>query len=149
MATTTENYGLIKPAEEDFISLADWNENMDTLDSALAENGGALAEISGKIGQAGDTGTDTLFGMLGSGGGSLIKSLQRVTYSNTLGTTEVSLAISKVEPAKCFVYLERLQDTASGLSRVEYTLGAESISLDHVNRNTAELKLGFWVIEFN
>lgn len=32
MATFTENYSLIKPGE------ADWNENMDTPDAALAEN---------------------------------------------------------------------------------------------------------------
>ena len=36
MSTFTENYNLIKPDEADYYDITDFNENMDTLDAALA-----------------------------------------------------------------------------------------------------------------
>lgn len=152
MATYTENYDLVKPAEEDFYSVADFNENMETIDTALAETAGqmdgmgdTLAEMNGKIGTAADTGEDTLFGLL-HGGGSLIKSLQHVTFSVIAGETSGSVSINTVDPAKCFVLFERLKDTSS-ISSVQYTLEATSIKIKHPSLNGGTLIVGFWVIE--
>ena len=40
MADYTENFNLKKPARTDKFSIADFNENMDKIDSAIKENGG-------------------------------------------------------------------------------------------------------------
>ena len=56
MATYTENYNLIKPDEEDYYDVADFNENMDTLDSAMAAAEAAAEEVSAKIGTPAESG---------------------------------------------------------------------------------------------
>ena len=45
MATFTENYSLIKPDQADYYDVADWNENMDTIDAQLAEAAAANAAL--------------------------------------------------------------------------------------------------------
>ena len=154
MATTTEHYGLTKPDEADFFDMADWNGNMDTIDSALAETaaqmdgmGETLTEMNGKIGTAADTGTDTLFG-LAKQGGSLIKSIQRVTYQPMRSTTEGSVSIAEVNVAKCIVLFERLEDNSQYTSRINYTLTETSIDLTFSSASTDSRLLGFWVVEF-
>lgn len=45
MATYTENLNLKKPAETDFVDVADINENMEAIDHAIASNEQKIAEI--------------------------------------------------------------------------------------------------------
>lgn len=64
MATFTEHYDLIKPGTDDYYDVADFNENMDAIDTQLYQAEQDMAGISEKIGNPGDEGEDTLFGLL-------------------------------------------------------------------------------------
>lgn len=64
MATFTEHYDLIKPGTDDYYDVADFNENMDTIDTQLYQAEQDMAGVSEKIGNPGDQGTDTIFGLL-------------------------------------------------------------------------------------
>ena len=148
MSTFTENYSLIKPDEEDYYDVADFNENMDTIDTLMAETETEMANISNKIGTPEDTSTETIFGLLNNGG-SLIKSIQHVTFAPTKDKTSGSVSISTVDPARCIVIMERLKDTTnSGLKLLNYTLNEDSISITHDTSGPTYLLYGFWVIEF-
>ena len=65
LSTSTENYGLKKPAQEDFYNVEDFNDNADIIDSqlkALSDGLGSAAQestlsgINSKIGETGNTG---------------------------------------------------------------------------------------------
>lgn len=152
---TTEHYGLTKPDEADFFNVADWNGNMDTIDSALAETaaqmdgmGETLTEMNGKIGTAADTGTDTLFG-LAKQGGSLIKSIQRVITAPGNEETQQTVAINRVDAAKSIVILERLQDHRTyGATGVEYTLTETALEITYSGFACGYTMFGFWIVEF-
>lgn len=64
MATFTEHYDLIKPGTDDYYDVADFNENMDAIDTQLYQTEQDMAGVSEKIGNPGDEGEDTLFGLL-------------------------------------------------------------------------------------
>ena len=64
MATFTEHYDLIKPGTDDYYDVADFNENMDAIDTQLYQAEQDMAGVSEKIGNPGDEGEDTLFGLL-------------------------------------------------------------------------------------
>lgn len=64
MATFTEHYDLIKPSTDDYYDVADFNENMDVIDTQMAQTEANVTDIGGKIGEPGDSGDDTLFGLL-------------------------------------------------------------------------------------
>ncbi|MCI7658135.1 hypothetical protein [Anaerotignum sp.] len=64
MATFTEHYDLIKPGTDDYYDVADFNENMDAIDTQLYQAERDMAGVSEKIGNPGDEGEDTLFGLL-------------------------------------------------------------------------------------
>lgn len=64
MATFTEHYDLIKPGTDDYYDVADFNENMDAIDTQLYQAEQDMAGVSEKIGNPGDKGEDTLFGLL-------------------------------------------------------------------------------------
>lgn len=64
MATFTEHYDLIKPGTDDYYDVADFNENMDAIDTQLYQAEQDMAGVSEKIGNPGDQGTDTIFGLL-------------------------------------------------------------------------------------
>ena len=68
MATFTEHYDLIKPGTDDYYDVADFNENMDAIDTQLYQAEQDMAGVSEKIGNPGDEGEDTLFGLLNPGG---------------------------------------------------------------------------------
>lgn len=153
MATYTENYNLTKPEAADFYSVEDMNDNMDSIDSLLAEGESTMERIDGKIGTA--EGDETVLGMLqemksGMGTGGLIKSLQRVTHTVPASSNSSSVSISTVDPSKCLVIMERLEDdTNSGCDKLLYTLEASKISMTHYSRSSTNIRLGFWIIEFN
>ena len=143
MATYTENYNLIKPDEEDYYDVADFNENMDTLDSAMAAAEAAAEEVSAKIGTPAESG-QTVFSLLNSGGGSIIKSTQRVTIS----APDKSVAINPVNPSKCFVISERLQNAHGNLLKFDYVLHTDRIEMTSMPNSSYPVDIGFWIVEF-
>ena len=149
MSTFTENYNLIKPDEADYYDVTDFNENMDALDAALAAQETAMAEVSEKIGNPGDSSSDTVFGLLNSGGNSFIKSMQMVDLSFQSDQT-VTEEINPVNPAKCFVHMDRLCDASGYISKMIYTLSENSISVKSTTHltGTAEMYVRFQIIEF-
>ena len=149
MATYTENYSLLKPGEEDFYSIEDFNENMDTIDTLMAENETAVNGIDGKIGNPGDTGTGTLFGAVAAAGnntGSVIKSIQRVTAYGNISLSK-TIDINKVDTSKTFVIMERLRGAVDSHASVSYSLSSTSITVSASNSSN-EISIGFWIIEF-
>ena len=147
LATYTDNYNLLKPDEEDFYSIEDFNDNMDTIDALLAENETATNGIDAKIGNPGDTGTDTLFGAMNNGGaGSIIRKIQYVTVTRTHSISE-TLSIEPVDTTKTFVILEFLKGRTDGTVHIDYKLKTDGIRVD-ATVNDGGIALGFWVIEF-
>ena len=147
MATFTEHYSLIKPGEEDYYDVADFNENMDTLDGVMAAAEQNMTDIADKIGTPAEAG-QTLFSLLARGGGvsyaSLFKSVQRVTISSP----DTSVSIRTVDPAKCLVFAERLYDSNSVLTYYDYELKADRISMTRMSNGNKDVSLAFTVLEF-
>lgn len=141
----TEHYSLIKPAAADYYDIQDFNENMDTIDTQMAQAESQMGNISDKIGSP-ENG-ETLFSLLKGGTQGLIKSIQRVVYKNSTYGGE-SVAINEVDETKCVVLFERLKDTGTGLTRIEYTLGKNTLSISHASSTENSIMFGFWIIEF-
>ena len=149
MSTFTENYNLIKPDEADYYDVADFNENMDTIDALMTETETVLGEINEKIGLPEDTGNETLFGCM-KNSSSVIKSIQRVTYTMEK-TTGKAIPISKVDPSKCIVIMERLECSLSYYLEIDYKLEANTLTVIHPNYGSSDLPTftyGFQIIEF-
>jgi len=147
MATFTENYNLIKPDGEDYYDVADFNENMDTLDAVVASVETAAAEVNEKIGTPAASG-QTLFSLLAQGSGitfaSLFKSVQRVT----IASPSTTVSISTVDPAKCLVFVERLYNNSSVLSYYDFKLEASQITMTEMSGGNKDCRLAFTIIEF-
>lgn len=155
MSTFTENYNLIKPQEEDYYDVQDFNENFDTIDSQMAVTEQAVTDVSEKIGASADSGAATVFGKLNQvvqavEGIRLVKSIQHVKYSASQGDSGGKCRLKSVDPSRCFVIMERLHDTeSSGLTYFSYTLNATEIEVSHVKFTSIPgFTIGFWVIEF-
>lgn len=158
MATYTENFDLVKPDDEDYYDVADFNANMDIIDAELGAVAAQAnsAEIADKIGQPADTVLNTVFGKINGfistdgKGVRIIKSIQHVTYSIPTGTNHGSKNINTVNPERCIVLFERLSDSyGNGVNYIEYTLSANAISLTHAIFGNATTNIfGFWIIEF-
>lgn len=165
MSNLTENYNLIKPNSEDYYDIRDFNENMDTIDAQLAQAETrlaavdtqltqaeeSLAAINEKIGSPNDSGKNTLFGCMNGTPTSVIKSIQHITYTLVKFSTGTSISISTVDPSKCIVIFERLEDRFEYLSRLNYTLDAATLTVEHYNYGNSEFcdaKFGFWIVEF-
>lgn len=149
MATYTENYSLLKPGDEDFYNVEDFNENMDTIDALLAENETAVNGIDAKIGNPGDAGTSTLFGAVAnaSGGGSAIKKIKHFKVSAS-SHSKKEFSLGGVNINKTIVFVERLAGSSNYLAEVDYSLTSSSLNVE-VSSNGVEFTIGFWVIEFN
>ena len=145
MATYTENYNLIMPEEGDYYNIESFNDNFEAMDVLMAENESATTEINKKIGTP-ESG-ETLFSLLKSGG-SVIKSIQRVTYSRPSSATSGSVEIKSVNPEKSVVIFERLYD-GNPTEKINYTLTETSIECTHTASSSSNLLVGFWIIEFN
>ena len=146
MSTFTENYNLIKPDEEDYYDVTDFNENMDTIDSMMAETETTLGQVNEKIGTPGDVGNNTLFGCLNAGS-SFIKSMQTIDLTMQANGSTDTKTIQPVNPDKCLVYLIHL-NTLSGLTS-DYTLTSDSISASAThNTSTNTVRMRFQIIEF-
>lgn len=153
MATYTDNYNLIKPDEADYFSVEDINENMDVIDTQLAQYEGIgekVDTVANKIGEPTESG-QTIFSLLANNSGEgvkVIKSIQHVNY--IYGTTNTTVAINAVDTTRCIVLFERLQDTTnSGVACIEYTLNSTNLVISHGDGSySAKIRAGFWIIEF-
>ena len=119
MSTFTENYDFIKPDNEDYYDIQDFNENMDAIDAQLAQAEQKVAAIQASIATAEESlaainkklGTppdgQSISSLL-QNGGSVIRSIQYVVYAApktpSYGGT---LTIQEVTPEKTFVITER------------------------------------------
>ncbi len=122
MSTFTENYDFIKPDNEDYYDIQDFNENMDAIDAQLAQAEQKAAAIQASIATAEESlaainkklGTppdgQSISSLL-QNGGSVIRSIQYVVYAApktpSYGGT---LTIQEVTPEKTFVITERLNN---------------------------------------
>ena len=150
MSTFTENYNLIKPDESDYYDVADFNENMDTIDAMMAETEAVMEEINEKIGTPANP-EQTIFSMLSNTNTEIIrtvKTIQHVTYNPA--QDDSSISIDTVDPSRCIVLLERLRDASSnGNASIGYTLNSNSLEVTQYDAvYTSILLFGFWIIEF-
>lgn len=160
MAKYTENFNLIKPEDDEYYDVADFNENMDIIDAEL----GAVtaqansAEIADKIGQPADTVLNTVFGKLNGfisadgQGVRIIKSIQRVKETVNGHTSPVvkTYPINPVDASRSIVIMERMGDgdSTSRSPTVEYTFDNTGITISYYFSPGYSVCLGFWIIEF-
>lgn len=160
MSTFTENYDLIKPDNEDYYDIQDFNENMDAIDAQLAQAEQKVAAIQASIATAEETlaainkklGTppdgQSISSLL-QNGGSVIRSIQYVVYtapkSPSYGGT---VTIQTVNLEKTFVITERLNNNFDSLLNFSYTLSSNAITVKHTGCDVDTVKIGFWVVEF-
>lgn len=160
MSTFTENYDLIKPDNEDYYDIQDFNENMDAIDAQLAQAEEKVAAIQASIATAEETlaainkklGTppdgQSISSLL-QNGGSVIRSIQYVVYaapkSPSYGGT---VTIQTVNLEKTFVISERLNNNFDSLINFSYTLSSNAITVKHTGCDVDTVKVGFWVVEF-
>ena len=132
MAKYTENFNLIKPEDDEYYDVADFNENMD------------------KIGEPEDSILSTVFGKLNGfispdgKGVRIVKSIQRI---DGVGTNS-ELSIQPVDPARCIVLSERLYNYSNYLSSYSYTLEANVLKVNISTGGSQNCTVGFWIIEF-
>lgn len=141
MAKYTENFNLIKPEDDEYYDVADFNENMDIIDEALAESMGG----SDKIGIPGDTEKTTVFGCLSHLG---VKSIQRKTVGFAPTAKDQTLNISSVDAKRCIVITERLSNIETFLTGFDYTLSNTTLRTYITSSSQNYLTVGFWIIEF-
>ena len=160
MSTYTENYDFIKPDNEDYYDIQDFNENMDAIDAQLAQAEQKVAAIQASIATAEETlaainkklGTppdgQSISSLL-QNGGSVIRSIQYVVYtapkSPSYGGT---VTIQTVNLEKTFVITERLNNNFDSLLNFSYTLSSNAITVKHTGCDVDTVKVGFWVVEF-
>jgi len=160
MSTFTENYDFIKPNNEDYYDIQDFNENMDAIDAQLAQAEQKVAAIQASIATAEETlaainkklGTppdgQSISSLL-QNGGSVIRSIQYVVYtapkSPSYGGT---VTIQTVNLEKTFVITERLNNNFDSLINFSYTLSSNAITIKHTGCDVDTVKIGFWVVEF-
>ncbi|WP_337937843.1 hypothetical protein [Anaerotignum faecicola] len=160
MSTFTENYDFIKPDNEDYYDIQDFNENMDAIDAQLAQAEQKVAAIQASIATAEETlaainkklGTppdgQSISSLL-QNGGSVIRSIQYVVYtapkSPSYGGT---VTIQTVNLEKTFVITERLNNNFDSLLNFSYTLSSNAITVKHTGCDVDTVKVGFWVVEF-
>lgn len=160
MSTFTENYDLIKPDNEDYYDIQDFNENMDAIDAQLAQAEQKVAAIQASIATAEESlaainkklGTppdgQSISSLL-QNGGSVIRSIQYVVYAApktpSYGGT---VTIQTVNLEKTFVITERLNNNFDSLLNFSYTLSSNAITVKHTGCDVDTVKVGFWVVEF-
>lgn len=160
MSTFTENYDFIKPDNEDYYDIQDFNENMDAIDAQLAQAEQKVAAIQASIATAEETlaainkklGTppdgQSISSLL-QNGGSVIRSIQYVVYtapkSPSYGGT---VTIQTVNLEKTFVITERLNNNFDSLINFSYMLSSNAITVKHTGCDVDTVKIGFWVVEF-
>ena len=161
MSTFTENYDFIKPDNEDYYDIQDFNENMDAIDAQLAQAEEKMAAVQAGIATAEETlaainakiGTppsgQTVVSLL-QNGGSAIRSIQYVTYSPAKsGAKSGSVGINPVNPAKTIILSNRLRNYFEIFAGYEYTLSGNTIHIIHDEiGDPTKYMLEFWIVEF-
>ena len=160
MSTFTENYDFIKPDNEDYYDIQDFNENMDAIDAQLAQGEQKVAAIQASIATAEETlaainkklGTppdgQSISSLL-QNGGSVIRSIQYVVYTAPKSPSYGgSVTIQTVNLEKTFVITERLNNNFDSLINFSYTLSSNAITVKHTGCDVDTVKIGFWVVEF-
>ena len=160
MSTFTENYDFIKPDNEDYYDIQDFNENMDAIDAQLAQAEQKVAAIQASIATAEETlaainkklGTppdgQSISSLL-QNGGSVIRSIQYVVYTAPKSPSYGgSGANQTVKLEKKFVITERLNNNFDSLINFSYTLSSNAITVKHTGCDVDTVKIGFWVVEF-
>lgn len=142
----SENYGFALPDDGDFYDIAPISENFDAIDTILAEGESKMEEISNKIGTPAENG-QTLFSLLSSGGGSVIRSIQHVIHPIRQGNVSSSISFSPVNVDKTIVISEMLENDYSTLCKVTYTLESSQIVCSHPTLY-GNMTYGFWIVEF-
>ena len=139
MSTFTENYDLIKPDNEDYYDIQDFNENMDAIDAQLAQAEQKVAAIQASIATAEET-LAAINKKLGTPpDGQSISSLLQNGGSVTIQTVNLE---------KTFVITERLNNNFDSLINFSYTLSSNAITVKHTGCDVDTVKIGFWVVEF-
>lgn len=139
MATYTENFNLIKPEDEEYYDVADFNANMDVIDEALAENAGGSEMLQGVISADGQ-------------GVRIIKSIQRVHFrAGDCGSTAnnyftVSYPLQTVDPSRCILLTERIRQGHGELTPLTPTLQADSLLVNFYN--VGSIEAAFQIVEF-
>ena len=138
MAKYTENFNLIKPEDDEYYDVADFNENMDIIDEALSENSGASEQLQGIISPDGK-------------GVRIIKSIQWKDANHT--GSEISYKTCSLSPSvdssRSIVLMHRLRDSSTATTYVTYTLSNDSLFVSfYPSGNGAAVSLGFWIVEF-
>lgn len=123
-------------------------ENFETIDTLMAETENGIHEVNEKIGSPSDTERTSLFGCLNSSGNSVIKSIQRVTYSPLTSQTSQDITINTVDPTKCFVIFERLYDHNDFITKIDYMLHDTYLAVTNNSTTVHSLDVAFWIIEF-
>ena len=158
MSTFTENYDFIKPDNEDYYDIQDFNENMDAIDAQLAQAEEKMAAVQAGIATAEETlaaimGTppswQTVVSLL-QNGSSVIRSIQYVTYSpSKSGATTGNVGINPVNPAKTIILSNRLRNYFEVFAGYEYTLSGNTIHITHDEiGDPTKYMLEFWIVEF-
>lgn len=160
MSTFTENYDFIKPDNEDYYDIQDFNENMDAIDAQLAQAEQKVAAIQASIATAEESlaainkklGTppdgQSISSLL-QNGGSVIRSIQYVVYTAPKSPSYGgSVTIQTVNLEKTFVITERLNNNFDSLINFSYTLSSNAITVKHTGCDVDTVKIGFWVVEF-
>ena len=160
MSTFTENYDFIKPDNEDYYDIQDFNENMDAIDAQLAQAEQKVAAIQASIATAEETlaainkklGTppdgQSISSLL-QNGGSVIRSIQYVVYTAPKSPSYGgSVTIQTVNLEKTFIITERLNNNFDSLLNFSYTLSSNAITVKHTVCDVDTVKIGFWVVEF-
>lgn len=160
MSTFTENYDFIKPDNEDYYDIQDFNENMDAIDAQLAQAEQKAAAIQASIATAEESlaainkklGTppdgQSISSLL-QNGGSVIRSIQYVVYTAPKSPSYGgSVTIQTVNLEKTFVITERLNNNFDSLINFSYTLSSNAITVKHTGCDVDTVKIGFWVVEF-
>ena len=139
MSTFTENYDFIKPDNEDYYDIQDFNENMDAIDAQLAQAEQKVAAIQASIATAEET-LAAINKKLGTPpDGQSISSLLQNGGSVTIQTVNLE---------KTFVITERLNNNFDSLINFSYTLSSNAITVKHTGCDVDTVKIGFWVVEF-
>ena len=153
MAKYTENFNLIKPEDDEYYDVADFNENMDIIDAelgAVAESANSV-EIADKIGQPEDSILSTVFGKLNGfispdgKGVRIIKSLQHIIINLPPSEFSKTVTIDPVDSSRCVVIMEVLSHNPITTS---YTLSDTKLSASYTISQNTGCCMGFWVIEF-
>lgn len=110
-----------------------------------------VAGVSGKIGSYGDTRPETLFGQLrgiansGNGGVRVVKSIQHLMM--TILSSETA-NIQTVDPSRCVVIWQRMQDKNNMYGYVSYTLTATQFTGKVSQTSSDRVSIDVYIIEF-